>query len=363
MARVARFAAAIVGTGIIGSVVHAAIMASGGYDTTSSPLTVGLACGLVAGAVVLGLSWRDGRRALAVLIGLGLLAGEGYALILTAERTLAHRETKQTPLRAAAETRAKAVRRVAEAEAAVAGMGDTPRLTRAMAAKREADAAVVAKAAERGCASNCRALLEQQVTVAQQEVAAARAELEKARAAAEREASEARRVFAALPVPGSASPLADRLGVADWQVDLAAAVLASLSANGLGAFLIAFAAHGRRREPVRVIAAKAIEVVTPDPIETPPASAMRNAEAEANKFASTVFRPNPRGSVRVGDIRTAYHQWCRERGVAPLPDREIGAALNALFSSVGLDREGSGAQTAILGIVWSDKVPAIVLAA
>ena len=57
--------------------VHAAIMASGGYDTTSSPLTIGLACGLVAGAVVLGICWRDGRRALAVLIGIGLVAGEG----------------------------------------------------------------------------------------------------------------------------------------------------------------------------------------------------------------------------------------------------------------------------------------------
>jgi hypothetical protein len=362
---VARFAAAIVGAGIIGCVVHAAIMASGGYDTTSSPLTIGLACGLIAGAVVLGICWRDGRRALAVLIGLGLFAGEGYALILTAERTLAYRETKQAPLRTAAEARAKAAQRVADAELALARIGDTPRLARALAAKKEADAATVAKAAERGCASNCRALLEQQVAVAHQEVNAARAEIEKARAEAEREASEARRLFAALPVPGSASPLADRLGVADWKIDLAAAALASISANGLGAFLIAFAAHGRRREAVRVVAASAVEVVPPEPIEAPPPTKApaRDADAEANKFASAVFRPNPSGRVRVGDIRRAYHQWCRERGIAPLPDREIGASLNALFSSVGLERDGIGSQTAIIGIGWSDKVPAVILAA
>jgi hypothetical protein len=364
MARIARIAAGIVGTGIIGCVVHAAIMASGGYDATGSPLTIGLACGLVAGAVVLGMCWRDRRYTLAILIVLGLVAGEGYALIVTAERTLAYRETKQAPLRLAAETRAKAAQRLADAELALARTADTPRLTRALAAKREADAAVVGKAAERGCASHCRALLEQQVAIAQQEINAARAEVDKARAAAERDAAEAREGFAALPVPGSASPLADRIGVADWKIDLTAAALASISANGLGAFLIAFAAHGRRREPVRVIAAKAVEVETTELIETAqPEKATRDADAEANKFASAVFRPNPSGRISVADIRTAYHQWCRERGLPPLSDREIGASLNALFWKVGLQRDGSGPQTAILGIGWSDKGPGIVLAA
>jgi hypothetical protein len=363
MARLARGAAGIVGTGIIGCVVHAAIMASGGYDATGAPLTIGLACGLVAGAVVLGICWGEGRHALAVLIVVGLVAGEGYALIVTAERTLGYRETKQAPLRAAAEIRAKAAQRLADAELALARTADTPRLTRALAAKREADAAVVEKAAERGCAAHCRALLEQQVAVAQQEINAARGEVDKARAAAEREAAEAREAFAALPVPGSASPLADRLGVADWKIDLAAAALASISANGLGAFLIAFAAHGRRREPVRVIAAKAVEVETAEPIEMAQTkTATRDADAEANKFASAVFRPNPSGRIGVAEIRRAYHQWCRERGLPPLSDQEIGASLNALFWSVGLERDGSGPQTAIIGLGWSDKAPGLVLA-
>ena len=107
-----------------------------------------------------------------------------------------------------------------------------------------------------------------------------------------------------------------------------------------------------------------LEVVTPEPIETVrPASAELHAEAEANKFASAIFRPNPSGRVNVADIRTAYDEWSRERGLEPLPDREIGAALNALFTSVGSERDGSGRQTAILGLGCSDKVLAIVLAA
>jgi hypothetical protein len=51
---------------------------------------------------------------------------EGPGRILTAERTLAHRETKQAPLRAAAETRAKAAQRVADAELALARTGAAP---------------------------------------------------------------------------------------------------------------------------------------------------------------------------------------------------------------------------------------------
>ena len=76
---------------------------------------------------------------------------------------------------------------------------------------------------------------------------------------------------------------------------MVAAALASIAANGLGAFLVAFAAHDRRPEPVRVIAAKAIEVVTSEPIEEmQPKTAPRDADAEANTFACAMFRPDPR---------------------------------------------------------------------
>jgi hypothetical protein len=354
---------------LIGTVVHTAIMASGGYDTTSSPLTIGLACGLVAGSVVLGLCWRERRRLLAIMICLGLLAGEGYALILTAERTLAYRENKQAPLKAAAEDRAKAALRLADAETALAAVRDTPRLTGALETKKKADADVVLKAAERGCAFNCRALLQQQVADAQKEVDAARAEVNAARLRAEHRIVEAREALAALPVPGSATPLADRLGIEGWKVDLTAAALASLAANGLGAFLIAFAAHGRRPEPLRVIKSANLEIAKVDIAQADPVPQSgnwlqtRSPDAEAERFARVMFRPNPSDRVVVTDIRAAYHDWCRREGVEPLPDRDIGRSLNNLFSSVGLTVDGSGSRAAIVGISWAAQVPAIIQAA
>ena len=60
-----------------------------------------------------------------------------------------------------------------------------------------------------------------------------------------------------------------------------------------------------------------------------PKAPARDADAKANKFASAMFRPNPSGRVNVAHIRTAYQQWCRERGLEPLLDREIGAALGS----------------------------------
>ena len=179
------------------------------------------------------------------LLAVALIAGEAYALLLTAERTLAHREELQAPLQEHAEARRKAEQRLmraqTELEAAATG---TPRLKRAIAAKSAADAAVVEKAAEKGCAVHCRALLEQQVATASTEVAAARDEMARLQRAAEQEVTYARSALVAMPKVGSGSPLADRLGVAGWEIDLTAAALASIAANGLAAVLIAFAAHG-----------------------------------------------------------------------------------------------------------------------
>ena len=59
--------------------------------------------------------------------------------------------------------------------------------------------------------------------------------------------------------------------------------------------------------------------------------------------------------MKLAEIRAAYHAWCRKRGLEPLPDLEIGAALSALFSSVGLYRRGKGASAAIVGIEWKEQ--------
>jgi hypothetical protein len=273
---------------------------------------------------------------------------------MTAERTIAHREQQQGPLRAAAEARTKAAERVEAAKSALAAIGPTPRLTAALKAKAAADAAVLAKASDKGCISNCRQLLQAQVDQAADEVKAARAEIEAARTGAELKLEEARAAFKALPDPQSATPLADRLGLEGWKIDLTAAGLASIAANGLAALLLAFAAHGRRRA-LDTIDAAARDVT---PISSPKP---RDALTEADRFARTTFRPNPDGGVKCVEIQRAYRTWCRTKRLDPLPDREIGRALSGLFSSVGLYRQGRGANAAITGIEWRDN-PLLVAA-
>ena len=204
MAVAARMLAAVVGVGILALVVDAAITSTGGYGTPTARLAIGLAAGLVAGSIAIGVAWEEGRRGIAWCLIVALVAGEAWALLQTAERTVAHRYQQQAPLHAAVDARAKAAGRVKSAEATVAAIGDTPRLTKAQAAKAAADAAVVAKSAEKGCAVNCSKLLQAQVDAAAAEVTAARAEIDAARAIAEGVVKQARAALAALPLPPSA---------------------------------------------------------------------------------------------------------------------------------------------------------------
>ena len=347
MVRLAHYLAGLVGIGLIGCVAHAAVMATGGYDMGSTvPLTIALAAGLGVGSIAIGIAWRDHRRLLALLLIVALMAGEGWALLLTAERAMAQRELQQAPLRLATEARTKATTRLTAASVSLAQIGETPRLARALTAKATADRAVVDSAAKRGCASNCRKLLEQQVETAEREVSYARAEISLARNDAEQEVSEARKALAALPASVSHSPLADRLGVAGWQVDITAASLASLAANGLAALLICFAAHGEHTS-------------TPTRISWAAAKPDRDAAKEADWFARTTFQPQPSGRVPLVDLRKTYRDWCLEHDLDPLPDEEISTALSDLFAKVGLYRDGEGVDAAIVGIARASTAPAL----
>lgn len=340
MSRIVCAASAVVGVGILACVTHAAIAASGGYATTAAPLLIALSCGLAIGAAVTGMAWGQKRHTLAIMLVVALGAGEAYALLNTAERTLSYREAQQAPIRGALAKRAKAENVVRDAEQALQEIGSTPRLAAASEAKRTADRGAIEKAAEPGCARNCRALLEQQVNAAAAELEAARHEVEDSRRTAQQRVADARQTLEAIPMPASPTPLADKLGVEAWRIDLLAAGLASVAANGLAALLIAFGAH--RGGPSTEAAA---------PIDV--ASTQRNIVAEADHFARTMFRPAERGHVRVRDIRPAYHRWCDDLGREPLPDTEIAAALVELFSNVGLQRVKAGASAEVVGITWS----------
>lgn len=374
MRRLIQFLAVAVGLGILGTVAHSSIMASGGYGSTSAPMTIALAAGLAVGAIAVGLAWRDRRRSLAMLLVLAIAAGEAWMLVQTAERILDRREAAQAPIKAAADTLDKAQARLGTATAALAALpASSPRLEAAIRAKATADAAVLERAADKGCRENCRALLQAQVDAATSEITAARSELAQQRMAREREVAEARTALAAARPTVSATPLADRLGVAGWALDLSVAALASLAANGLGAFLLAFAAHSRHA-PAPAPAPRAVQTASTSKVEIapitienepasdfdvspiPPKAGPRDPAAEADTFARATFKPSPGARVRLVDLRAAYRSWCCDAGIEPLPDREIGAALSELFGRVGLYRDGAGADAAIAGIDWRRRV-------
>lgn len=331
--------AVAVGAIVIGATAHVNVMASGGYLTLSAPTQLGIALGLIIGAICIGIAWREHRHVIALCLVGALLAGEAFAVIMTAERTLSVRNIASAPLRDAEDARNKATRRVAVAAAALASLpARSPRLEAATAAKAAADAAVIEKSAERGCAVNCRTLLQQQVDNAQAEVAAARVALEANHASAQREIGEARAALAALPPPRSAAPLAEALGVAGWALDLLTAALASVAANGLGAALVAFGAHGRAQG--HTVPAKAAATATPaEPVAAAPAplkALPAPAREHAARFGLDMLRPAP-GSVPVVRLHGAYRDWCTANGLAPLPAREIATALDDLFARSGLD--------------------------
>lgn len=203
---ITRALALVVGIGMAATAAAVSVAATGGLGQPHAWMIIAVAAGVIAGSIVIGQSgWRW-----AIVIGIALLAGEAYALLSTAERVIAQRAAVSAPHVASEARRQAAENRVTVAEKA----------------KAEADAAAIDKAAEKSCARNCRALL----TEAKQDAA--------------NELRSAREALDALPPPeGEAAPLASRLGVAAWVVDLVSAALASIACNGLACALIAFASH------------------------------------------------------------------------------------------------------------------------
>jgi hypothetical protein len=275
-----RAAAIITGILLIGASAHALIVSQGGYEQTSAVTTLALAAGIIVGSICIG---TNAQRGLAWGIALAMLAGEGYALLGTADRIVTMRETQQAPLR-------EATARNAEAR----GRLDT--------AERNHKAAVDAsreKAAEKGCAKNCAALLQSAIDNAAREV------------------TDARMALSDAPLPASPSPLADRLGIAPWALDLLVAALLSVGLNGLAAVLIAFGAHA------------------PKPAEQKPANTITG-------FMLDRIDREPKSRVEVTALYSAYVDWCRAKGVSALPVATFADALVPVLEAAGIKRRAHG---------------------
>ena len=242
-----------------------------------APLTLAVACGVAVGSIGFAFALADRRWGFVLAFTVALLAGEAFGMISTGERVLASRDTAAEPVRLQTIKRKEAERRLADARAI--SLLTTPRLEAALASKKTAEAAVASEAAKNGCASNCRALLNKAVDDAAAEVSAARRDLEAQQMSAQREVEAATAALEALPAPKSETLLADKLGIAGSTLDLIAAALASLGANGLGASLLAYGVH--RTKPAAAVVTPRSSVVPATyfaaDLEVPAVTARRTA--------------------------------------------------------------------------------------
>ena len=293
--------AILVGMAIIAAMAHVVTMMAGGYEATIAPLIWAAAAGLCLGSICVGVAFSEGRWVLAIVLFLALGAGEGDAILQTSEATIAARDAVVAPIRDADRARDEATKRVADA----------------VKAKADADSAAIENAPLPGCRRECRILLEGAKSDAQDELLAARAAL------------------AALPEPRSADPLADRLHIDATTLDLIAAGLRCFAINGLGAALIAFGAHRRRKLEERKLAARAVS-------EMPRKAVIREAE-HAAQFAVEALTPAAEHEADLLTLHDAYRGWCDSKGIEPLSAARIGAVLANLFDGTGItiaDRDG-----------------------
>ena len=167
----------------------------------------------MAAALVASEAWRSGRRTLASCLVLSIVAGEGFGLIMGAERLLFAREERQ---RAASEV--NTARWIA-----------TVRVELASSMLAITEAALLKEMGRGGCKSACQAL---------------QAEAEQARQRLE----AANRALQSAPAEKNTALLATTLGLPPALLEIVPALLFSAALNGLAFTLLAFGAHVPNQE-------------------------------------------------------------------------------------------------------------------
>jgi hypothetical protein len=168
------------------------------------------------------------------------------------------------------------------------------------------------------------------------QVAAAGRAVEAARSAAQAELDAARADLGHQPIPASASPLADRLGVPAWVLDLLLAGLGSVGCNGLAACLLAFAAHAPRPKPRDLgqprYAAPAVDLGRPRPT----VEVLELVPGDINAFMLARVTRVRGAQVSWSDLFTEYLAWCRTEGFEAANVQAFGSGLDALRPELGL---------------------------
>ncbi len=325
-----RYVFIVAGLIALGASTMMAVGAAGGLSAPVAPGLIAMGAVLAVGAAAVGYALASRHVGLAIVIGIGMFAGEIGAMIQTAQRVTAAREAQRAPLVAEEEKRKAAIAELAAAETAKFEPPSRARLEAATAAKATAERTVAEKAAEKGCRENCRMLLQAAVDAAQREADAARdefAERERQQAAAgAQRLANAKAAVAALKPPQSASPLAEHSGIPEWLLDVVEALALSLAINLPASALIALGVKMRPESPV---AASAEQPQTIEAVAVTPRD-------HAARFGVEVLAPSE-GSTPVAALHGAYVEWCRAKGWQPFAPREIGKALLELFGRAGVE--------------------------
>ena len=222
-----RFVSGLAGLAVLAASAYATIIHTGA-DFAQTILICASVGGLVAGAIVAAHVGGWYRFGVIVFI----LAGELVGGWMTFERTIELREYR-VAIRLQQQEAVKVAR---------------DRLSKAEGTLKAAQGAVVSQSSLNGCKANCRQLLQDAVNAASSEVNTARAAL------------------SALPAPALADVSASKTGLEAWKISLAVAIALVLSTNGMGALLIAVAAHPVARLPVSVAQELPIEKSSPPPV-------------------------------------------------------------------------------------------------
>jgi len=317
-----RALAILAGLGLLAAATWA-VISDANLSSHHAALVAAMACGTAAGALVLARStWRIG-----LVVLLAVLVGETYGILATAERIIKHRESQAATDARASPAAARARDDLAAARKAIV----------------EHDNAARQRVAEKTCGAECRGLLDR-----------TRASL-----MADRDAAAA----AFVAVPGSSTPLADRLGVSAWVLDLFSAGLLALGANGLACVLIAWGAHAPKDAPN----AGRNHDVTPAPdvaeshdvggrsggadVSEPAAGGdagaigrvialRRRANGrDARRFALECLRPERDASVSLRDIAESYWRWCDQQSIGRPDMATTVTQIIALFGAIKVETE------------------------
>src|SRR5947209_7163882 len=112
-----RILAFIVGIGLVAAAAYGNVMSSGGFGTPASYYTLAMSAGIVIGAIVVGHSIVQRRLLLACFLAIGMLAGEAFNFLATADRVILAAENVQAPLKDALQRHQAALQALAEAQA------------------------------------------------------------------------------------------------------------------------------------------------------------------------------------------------------------------------------------------------------